>query len=390
MALAIVGCTTTKEIGGKPQDDAGGTEGGSEGGSESSESGDESGTTTGPVEYDDVVEPGPELAFARSSHRAVLLEDGTVFIGGGWNGEEYVTSVEIFRPEENDVVPGGELLESRPDTCAVRLLDGRVMMLGGRVATSEIWDPQTQSTVPGPSFENDVGYPMCVITSDGTVLVADSYVSGKGYLIERWRPGDEAFARVTTSVTELDYLGGHSAALLADDNRILLIGGGVTYEGEDPPPPGTDYAQVWDIAAQSYRRIEGWSDQGAVLALPSGDAIVFRNDQDEGLVAARFDGQSETLVDISPGIDAMSITMASMRVDDVGVLAGGLELDEAGDVFHSDRVLRWDLGSGGLEQIGTLGEPRSHGSSTRLQDGRIVIIGGATDDLPSKKIDVYH
>src|SRR5690348_7963144 len=51
-------------------------------------------TSTGsdPPGYEDVVEPGPDLAQARYRHVAVLLDDGNVFVAGGFDGSETIAS----------------------------------------------------------------------------------------------------------------------------------------------------------------------------------------------------------------------------------------------------------------------------------------------------------
>lgn len=362
--------------------------------SEAGSTGDETGAGTGEPTggYDDVIEPGPELAQGRYRHAAVLLADGTVFVAGGLagpDGTELPTSVEIFRPEQGDVVPGGELLSHHNDACALRLLDGRVMIMGGFTSTTstEIWDPATKLTELGPPLNHAVSEPMCMITDDGAVYVADSYVAGKGYLIERWQPGEAEFLALPGD-TELSYGGGHDGALFGDGTRILLVGGQLVSD-DVPPPPGAQGALVYDVALQVFRAVDGWDDQGTILVDANGDAIVRRTNNTD-FRAARLDADSETFEDISPGGDYNLHSMASLRVDGVAILAGGFELDEEQALVATDRVLRWDPAGAQLEVVGALSEPRSHGTATRLADGRIAIIGGANGNVASTRIDVYH
>jgi hypothetical protein len=401
VALLVSGCVTSAELGGKPGDDASDSAGetasdsaGEANPGTETEPGDGDGdTSTGsePVSYEDVVEPGPALAQGRYRHVAIELDDGTVFIGGGYDGNDTIASVEIFRPAQNDVVPGGALLNERFDACGVRLLDGRVMIVGGTLASSDIWDPATQQTEVGPPLNAKAGYPMCMITDDGTVLVADSFVLGKDFLLESWQPGDASFTELP-SATERIFLGGHSGRLLGGGDRVLLLGGLFDVDGLGEPPPGTDVdgAQIYDLTDQVYRNLEGWDGWGASLIEPSGDALVYRWNNLE-FVAARLDTQSETFEDITPSGPYNLQPMASMRTDGIAIMAGGLVFDGAGETVVTDRVLRWDPAVGQIEAVsGTLGEARSHGTATRLSDGRIAIIGGGAGNLASNKIDIYR
>ncbi len=365
-------------------DDSGSSESDTDSGSESS-----SGTDTGGKQagYQDEIEVGPDLAVGRMHHVAVLLDDGTVFVGGGYSGDQTITSIEVYRPEEGDVVDAGALLHGRFDACAVKLLDGRVLVVGGAVSNSDLWDPETLQTVAGPQLDYGVGHPMCMITEDGTVLVADSYVAGKGYLIEAWSPGDEAFEPWLESNTPLSFGGGHDGALVGDGGGVLLVGGSWDF-GKDPPP-GSDVAQLFDLTAQTYDDAVGWTGQGRILVEANGDALLYRSGT-EAFVAARFDATTGTITDLSPASAASSVPMAELRDDGIAVVAGGLVIDDDGNSVHTDQVWRWDADAQELQEVASLSVPRFRGTTTRLDDGRIAIIGGATGGTYSTAIDIYY
>lgn len=345
-------------------------------------------TSTGsdPPGYEDVVEPGPDLAQARYRHVAVLLDDGNVFVAGGYDGSETIASIEIYRPATDDVVSGGALVEPRSDACALRLQDGRVMTIGGGLSSTDVWDPQTQQSELGPPLGYSAGAAMCMLTADGDVLVADSYMAGKGYLVERWRPGEDSFEQLP-SATDLSYGGGHDGALVGDGSRMLLVGG--LYITDEPPAEDPSATQIYDLGTQVFRDVEGWDGQGSILVETTGDALVWRTST-EGFLAARLDAASETFADISPAGEYNLHAMASMRTDGIVVLAGGFELDAEGELVATDRVLLWDPADATLDAVGTLGQPRSHGTATTLADGSVAIIGGSQNNPASAAIDVYH
>ena len=80
-----------------------------------------------------------------------LLADGSVFVTGGWNGNE-LTSAELYHPDTNEWTETAPMAEGRTEPGVAGLPDGRVLVAGGNswvdghpaVSTSsEIYDPCT-------------------------------------------------------------------------------------------------------------------------------------------------------------------------------------------------------------------------------------------------------
>lgn len=103
------------------------------------------------------------LQVPRESHTATLLLDGQVLVVGGHRGRraamEVFSSTEIFDPQTRQFIPGGHLRVARHKHEAVRLADGRVLVLGGAdrtdrryYATTEIYSNATQTFEAGPTM----------------------------------------------------------------------------------------------------------------------------------------------------------------------------------------------------------------------------------------------
>src|SRR5438552_19179052 len=133
------------------------------------------GSTTHPPPPADSFTVVTNMNSPRSGHTATRLNDGRVLIAGGSPGlaPAGITSVlatsELFDPASKSFAQSATMATARFGHSAVRLLDGRVLVMGGtsdcntvfcsQTATAEIFDPATESfTSPGSMLSARTGF----------------------------------------------------------------------------------------------------------------------------------------------------------------------------------------------------------------------------------------
>lgn len=120
------------------------------------------------------------MSYPRFSHTATVLVDGRVLIAGGCelcHSVDECPPIELYNPRSGSWTSGPPLLSARAEHTATLLLDGRVLVAGGRTSHSdatasvEIYDPLTSAWSPAPSLQVARRYHSATRLPTGGVLV---------------------------------------------------------------------------------------------------------------------------------------------------------------------------------------------------------------------------
>jgi len=231
------------------------------------------------------------MTTARVGHTTTLLTNGKVLVAGGsglCNPNCARSSAELYDPAARVWTLTGSMATRRYGAEAVRLPDGKVLVMGGGENTSvyasaELYDPSTGTWTPtGSMISARIGDFTATLLPTGKVLVTGGSKSAELYDPNSgsWTPTGSRSVTGDSSIT----------ATLLPNGKVLVAGG---YNGS-----ATNAAELYDLATGLWSATgsmtTGRQGHTAVL-LPSGQVLV------AGGYAAFNDIASAELYDLTTG-----------------------------------------------------------------------------------------
>jgi hypothetical protein len=183
-----------------------------------------------------------QVVTPRNGQAAIRLADGRVLIVGG------SAQAEIWDPSTGRFSATGRMVSERDRPLVNLLLDGRVLVIGGiGLATAEIYDPRTGTFAPTGSMgevrrEIHGGVRFLMTTQARSLSLADGrvLVSGGNKLVEIFDPATGVFT--TAPAPPCDPA--HGAIARLNDGRVLIL----CLEGSN----FVDTAVLFDPRTNSY------------------------------------------------------------------------------------------------------------------------------------------
>jgi len=232
----------------------------------------------------ETISAAPRMSVPRTMNTATLLADGRVFVAGGtslFDALDILGSLaagqatsEIYDPVTNSWASGPSLPKSRAVHAASLLQDGRVLITGGLevvtilglpipsiTAECRFYDPSSNAIVDAPDFSGDRALHAQVTLSDGSVLVgggaSGDFLTLNFTVVSTCRlfnPVSNAWTNVASMATPRAYLG-----LVETAQGVVAIGGILTL----------DLLSLSGLPAPSIERatpgILSWSPAGSML-----------------------------------------------------------------------------------------------------------------------------
>lgn len=336
-------------------------------------------------------ESAPSLAQGRIHHTATPIKDGSVLIVGGHDDRPAMghalpvfASVERFVDAEggrSTVTQAPGLHTARAKHTAVRLKDGRVLVLGGvdsdnrALASVEIFDPDTMAWRTAASLHAARYQAVAELLDDGRVLV----IGGRN-AAGRTMSSVEVYAPATDTWSEMPQM----LVALKTLSSVKLTSGDVLVVGctDDEYGNTVSMALLWKAADAQWRPAGALKPEGLrdirdlehyeLLARDDGGALVFGNRVVMQWVPAAV--KATTYHPVFNRTRRAAATLADGSI----LLAGGrisrhpTTLAELYDPNTNTFTL-----TGPMRQARFTGMPFQHAlSSLVLNDGRVIIAGG--------------
>jgi hypothetical protein len=312
----------------------------------------------------------------RSGHTAVRLLDGRVLVVGGSGGESDPSSAELHDPDSGTWSATENMIRPYAGFPATLLLDGRVLVgdtLGeDRPGGAELYDPETGSWTATGKMVNGGGS-TATLLRDGKVLVIGYSDTGEVY------DPDSGTWTVTGKMADPRH---SHAAILLPDGKVLVAGGHAP--GDEP----TDSAELYDPDTGSWTAIANMpAKHGSLDAflLPDGKVLVVGD--------SRGNPQSVELYDPTTGAwtargdvsGAFAYLTKTLLADGTLLLAGGIIPDAAEAPVTLAEL--YDPGTGSWTAVETLLQSHQNAPATLLLDGTVLVAGGI--ECPGADADCF-
>jgi hypothetical protein len=329
------------------------------------------------------------MTVGRGYHAAALLADGRILVLGGFAaGSEMLATAELFDPTTGIFSPTGPMAKARSSgPAATRLVDGRILVTGGfdgrtTIAAAELFDPATDTFVAtGPMTEGRI-YATATLLVDGRVLVTGGGGDHGGLAsAELYDPGSRTFTvagPMTTART------GHTATLLID-GRVLVVGGTPNKTGApEGAGPCLASAEIFDPRTNTFKATGHMADaRCGQAAAPLGDGRVLvtgggavYGDPTPFASAEIYDPKTGKFSRTGPMAVARIGQTATRLADGRILVAGG---NDAGYHPFASAEL-FDPESGTFGPTGPMHDPRAWYAATLLADGRVLVTGGDSEN----------
>jgi N-acetylneuraminic acid mutarotase len=326
--------------------------------------------------------PSGDMTVARMGGFPFLLPDGrVVVVGGTTTGGE----TELFDPSSQTWSAGASAASAHPQLpAAVRLLDGRILITGGRldsgisVASADMYNPTTDAwTAVNGMNRSRVGHTLTLL-ADGRVLAAGGYSSTHGFdnTAEIYNPATGVWA-FTTSMANGKWL--HTATRLDDGSgRVLVAGGEHYYDSQGPHFRITQYYNPATGTWTAGPLLNTGRAGHAAAALPGGRVMVAGGVSGWAINSTLA---STEILDGSSWQPGPSMTQARLHFpivvmsDDTLLVTGGTSNNATSQTVIAGAE-RYDSSSNTWTSSGVMNSPRRFHTAIQLGDGRVLVAGG--------------
>jgi hypothetical protein len=220
----------------------------------------------------------PNMNNIRGGTTAVRLADGRVLVVGGGDGNVALAGTDLFTPSSNTWASAGNLNQARRGNETVLLKDGRVLTAGGLASggvleSVEIWNPTTSSWALAAPMHTPRLNEILIALPDGRVLATGGLVAGSVTTssAEIYDPAANTWTLLSQGMAQSR---ADAGAAMLDGGRVLIAGGYSQQSGANPNP--LSETELFDPAAGVFVRGQPMLEQRSdpsLVALSNGEVL---------------------------------------------------------------------------------------------------------------------
>ena len=320
--------------------------------------------------------PGPTMLHVRRDHTATRLLDGRVlFVGGEHDGALQVGdpndtpyTAEIYDPVSAEFVEAARPLRGRSRHAALLLADGRVFVSGGSTNDGqddsghpcEIYDPASDSWSDAPPHIEALGGHVLVATPAGRLVAANNLRT------EVLEPGASVWTSAPATPTGFP----QSASVQLRDGRLAMLGG----------YPGSTIVEILDLESLIWQSAAPMSVGrfGVTAAVLEDGRVLAVGGEMEDLQSygpnELYDPAADRWTALPAAHRPREELAATLLPDGVVLLTGGFR--PWAPVAEVELFLP-EVGK--LAVTASLAAARNAHSAVAMDDGRVLIAGGAVE-----------
>jgi IPT/TIG domain/Galactose oxidase, central domain/Kelch motif len=332
------------------------------------------------------------LNSGRNGQRAVVLNDGTVLVAGGWSTSSVLASAELYTPQTKTFSPTGSMNAARANDTITLLDDGTVLVAGGYdssghvLASAEIYDPATSSFTPTGNLATARANHIAARLSDGTVLIAGGMDSAGNSLssAELYIPATGTFVPTGDLQTPRAW----STTTTLNNGNVLIAG------GQSGPNTLAD-AELYNVATKSFTETGSLNvarTRHTATLLNTGMVLIAGGAGNSGAPLAStelYDPTSGAFTATSSLFMAEADHTATLLSDGTVLITGGFVCPPSNCTTvtpASNWATLYDPTTGTFSvAITQLNAYRQSHTATRLPDGTVLVAGGWGYDATLKR-----